>query len=192
MSADYTTDPDYVPGAFKIYDHAAKMAEGYHFTIDARGRWYCHDPDMAQGPLQRKALARLFADKGLKRDDQGNYWLSSPQDSYAVAVEDTPFTITHVDFGEDERGERTIDLYTNFGVHVPLDDQHTLTPSPLHHDPETEIPYVTLDNGMPARLSRRVFYVLAEEALHHLDGMPETGTTIQIRAYGVDHPLGRI
>jgi hypothetical protein len=71
---------------------------------------------------------------------------------------------------------------------VPLDAAHTLTPSPLPHDPETEIPYVMLDNGMPARLSRRVFYTLAEVALEAFGDNPPDPLTINSR--GTAHKLG--
>ena len=62
---------------YRDYDHAAKMAAGYAFSIDTEARWTCHDPAMGVGPIRREAIARLFsgagrgfmAGKGLSVDD---------------------------------------------------------------------------------------------------------------------------
>lgn len=170
---------------FKDYDHAAKMAAGYAFTIDRDGRWYCHDPNMGEGPIRRESLAKLFAGagsgwmagKGLSVDAGGRYWLKSPHDSYAIDVEDVPFTITDYD---DRNG--TIILKTNFGEEVALADGHGFIFRP--DGPFPDIPYVEVRKDLLARLSRPAFYHLVEAASDR-DG------ELVVTSAGVAHSLGR-
>ena len=171
---------------YRNYDHAAKMAKGYAFTIDQEGRWYCHDPAMGEGPIRREALAKLFAGagtgwmagKGLSIDTGGRYWLKSPHDSYAVDVEDVPFVITDYD-----RKAGVIILKTNFGEEVPLTQDHTFI---FRSDgPFPDIPYIDVRAGLLARLNRPVFYNLAAEA-------SEQNNELGVESGGQIHLLGKV
>lgn len=157
---------------YKDYDHVDKMRRGYAFTIDRDGRWYCHDPNMGEGPIKRDALAKLFAGagsgfmagKGLSVDTAGRYWLKSPHDVYEIEVEDVPFVIS--DFDTDGG---VITLKTNFDEAVPLDTAHTFEHRVT--GPYPDIPYVTVRKGLQARVSRAVLYnlvPLAEEQNNQL------------------------
>ncbi len=146
---------------FKNYDHARKMADGYQFTIDRDGHWYCHDPAMGVGPIRNERISKLFAGagsgkyagKGLSRDADGKYWLKAPpNDVYGIAVEDVPFIIT--DFRHE--ADRLV-LTTNFGEEVILDAAKTFVQ-------KDKIPYVEVRAGLMARLGRNVFYQLAAAA----------------------------
>lgn len=169
---------------YKDYDHAAKMQQGYAFTIDRDGRWYCHDPAMGAGPIRREALAKLFsgagagfmAGKGLSLDADGKYWLRSPYDSYGVEVEDVPFVIS--DF-ENDGG--TIILKTNFGEDVPLDRERSFIRRP--DGPFPDVPYVNVRKGLLARVSRAVLYNLVPLAA-------EQDNELVVLSGGVAHPLG--
>ena len=145
---------------FKNYDHAAKMAQGFHFTIDRDGHWYCHDPAMGVGPIKNERISKLFAGagsgkyagKGLSRDDQGRYWLKAPpNDVYGVDVEDVPFVINAFHLGE------TFSLVTNFDEEIELGKGKTFIL-------KSDIPYVEVRPGLLARVGRNVFYQLAEKA----------------------------
>lgn len=171
---------------YKDYDHADKMRRGYAFTIDRDGRWYCHDPNMGEGPIKRDALAKLFAGagsgfmagKGLSVDQAGRYWLKSPQDVYEIEVEDVPFVIS--DF---ETVDGTIKLKTNFGEIVPLDTAHTFE---LHKGgPFPDVPYVTVRTGLKARVSRAVLYNLVPMA-------DEQDNQLLLHSGGKLHRLGAI
>jgi hypothetical protein len=153
---------------YRDYDHAAKMAAGYAFSIDTEARWTCHDPAMGVGPIRREAIARLFsgagrgfmAGKGLSVDDQGIYWLKSPPDSYKVDVEDVPFLMT--DF---EKQSDVLILKTNFDEPVTLGQGTEFIFRPDGPFPET--PYVHVRAGLLGRLSRAVFYNLAGMATEY-------------------------
>ncbi len=170
---------------YRDYDHAAKMAEGYAFSIDTEVRWTCHDPAMGVGPIRREAIARLFsgagrgfmAGKGLSLDGNGIYWLKSPPDSYKVDVEDVPFLIT--DF---EKHNDVLTLKTNFDETVTLGAGTDFIFRP--HGPYPEIPYVHVRAGLLARLSRSVFYNLAQIATER-DGI------LAVSSNGSWHGLGQ-
>ena len=74
------------------------------------------------GPIKREKLAALFggaghgfmAGKGLLIDEDGKYWLRSPDGQYGVDVEDVPFVI--VDYNCDSNGDLV--FVTNFDEQV--------------------------------------------------------------------------
>lgn len=120
-----------------------------NFRIDRDGRWY-HDG----APIAREALVRLFAQRGLKQDDQGRYWLQSPFEKYAVEVEDVPFIITDYEI---EGAELT--FITNMGERVRLSADSTLELRP-YPAAEGRIPYIEVRDGLYARMGRAVYYDL--------------------------------
>lgn len=146
---------------FKNYNHTAKMEAGFQFTIDREGHWYCHDPAMGFGPIKNERISKLFAGagsgkyagKGLSRDEEGRYWLKAPpNDVYGIDVEDVPFVITTFRIVSD-----VLVLVTNFDEEIALENGKTFIQ-------RNELPYVEVRAGLLARLSRNVFYQLAEFA----------------------------
>jgi hypothetical protein len=133
------------------------------FKIDREGVWF-----HGGARIQREALAKLFADRALKIDEEGRYWLATPYEKYPVTVEDVPFII--VDY--DVRGGN-LDLRTNMGETVKLGPDHPL-------ELRDGVPYVEVRGGLYARVSRSVYYNLVEMA----------GATVKSR--GVEFPLGEI
>lgn len=112
------------------------------FKITYDGTWH-HEGS----PIKREALAKLFADRALKIDEAGEYWLQTPYEKYPVEVEDVPFVITSYE---------GLDFTTN------MQDTITLTPSTTWQLRDG-IPYVEIRNGLFARISRSVLYNLIEE-----------------------------
>lgn len=142
------------------------------FRIDYDGRWF-HDG----AEIKRPALAKLFADRGLKIDGDGGYWLSSPESRYPVQVDDVPFIIVDYDIRQGE-----IDLIGNMGDVVPLGPGHILELRPEPHR-GIHVPYVMVRAGLYARLSRAVFYRLVNHAEADHDKMI-------LRSRGICHILG--
>lgn len=189
--------PALVSPPYTDYDHVCKLARGYHFTIDRHGRWYCHDPDMATGPLRREALARLFAGagkgvmagKGLARDEEGEYWLRAPACAYRVEVEDFPFRV--VDWQCEGQGRnQVIDLMTDYDETVPLGPDHPLTLERLPDQRDTATPVVPVRDGLYARLGRQVFYALAD--LADEQGATDGKGMLVLYSRGTAHSLGNI
>ena len=125
--------------------------QNHSFEIDENGNWYHNG-----GPINRQALAKLFADKGLKRDEEGKYWMQSPFEKYPVEVADVPFLIT--DF-EEQGGD--IDLITNMEERISLDKDSMLELRRYEKD-DVDLPYIHVRDGLYARLSRSVYYNMVE------------------------------
>lgn len=145
------------------------LLESAYFRIDENGGWHHND-----APINRKALAKLFADKGLKIDEDGRYWLQSPFEKYPVEVDDVPFIITDV-----KEGEGGLDLITNMEEIVPLGREHPLELR-FNEFQQMKLPYVHVRDGLYARLGRNVYHDLVQTY----------GASIKSR--GLDHPLGEI
>lgn len=136
--------------------------------VDRDGVWYYHG-----SPIQRKELVCLFAST-LTRDEDGGYWLVTPVEMGRIEVEDVPFLAVEL-FSAGQGRERVVSLRTNIDEIVTADAEHRLfvVTSAASGEPT---PYVGLERGLQARLTRPVYYelvALAEEREH--DGHQEVG-----------------
>ena len=116
------------------------------FHIDSQGNWY-HDGV----PIKREALAKLFSDRALKIDEDGNYWLQTPFEKYPVAVADVPYIA--VDY---ELRDGMMTFRTNMEEEVKLLKD-------TKWEVRNEIPYFEVRDGLFAKLGRSVYYNLIEE-----------------------------
>lgn len=116
------------------------------FRIDRNGAWY-HDG----APIKRDALAKLFADRALKIDEAGQYWLQTPFEKYPVIVEDVPFIA--VDYEAVDGG---LVFRTNMQETVFLS-------ASTQWELREGIPYFEVRDGLFAKLARSVYYNLVEE-----------------------------
>jgi hypothetical protein len=121
------------------------------FRIAYDGTWF-HNGQ----PIKREALAKLFSDRALKRDDQGLYWLQTPYEKYPVEVEDVPYII--VDYIQTPEG---LDFTTNMQETVKLGPAHPLELK-ICRKTQQILPYIDVRAGLYARLSRPVFYNLVQ------------------------------
>ncbi|MCD8519820.1 MAG: DUF1285 domain-containing protein [Alphaproteobacteria bacterium] len=122
------------------------------FMIDFNANWF-HNGE----PIKREALVKLFAERALKIDDEGHYWLSTPFEKYKVAVEDVPFLI--VDMSEKDGG---FTFTTNIGETVDFvpDDRFEMR---FQSRENMELPYLHIRDGLYARLSRSVFFEIVDK-----------------------------
>lgn len=121
------------------------------FSIDFNGNWFHNG-----APIQRAALVKLFAERALKVDEAGKYWLSTPFEKYPVDVDDVPFLI--VALQEDSAGFAAV---TNLGEHITLPAEK---PFEMRFNTKEgmELPYAHVRNGLYARLSRAAYYDVVE------------------------------
>lgn len=126
--------------------------------IRSDGTWW-HEG----GQIKREALVRLFSTI-LRKDEDGQTYLVTPYEKVIVHVADAPFLATRVDLtGEPGQGQ-TLVFSTNLG-------DFTLSgpdaPIRVETDPETDepSPYVLVRGRLEAKLTRPVFYELAELAV---------------------------
>lgn len=132
------------------------LAQDFGIRIDRHGHWYHQG-----GRIERVALVKLFASI-LTRLDNGEYWLVTPAERGQIEVEDKPFVITRADI-EGEGKDRGITLYTQLGQAFRLDAEHPLIMEVDGSNGEAK-PALKVGGNLEARISRSVFYQLAELA----------------------------
>lgn len=150
-----------------------------HFgiDIDVDGVW-----SHGGTPFPRIALAKLFAGV-MKRDADGVYWLETPLERGRIDVADAPFVAVELEAVGEGAGRR-IKLRNNLDAWTPLDADHPLR---VAIDPATDEPrpYITVRERLEARLSRAVFYELAD-----LADEDEQNGVMGVWSHGVFHILG--
>jgi hypothetical protein len=112
---------------------------------------------------------KLFASV-LTRDKTGDYWLITPVEKGRIAVDDAPFIVCEmwVESGADPRSNK-IYFRTTLDEDIALDASHPLLLRPAGALQDFR-PYVEVRNGLLAKLSRPVYYQLAEHAEKGPDG----------------------
>ncbi|MGP9803007.1 DUF1285 domain-containing protein [Rheinheimera sp. NSM] len=121
--------------------------------IDAEGRWYYQD-----SLIQRPALVKLFASVLLYQNQQ--YFLQTPVEKVRISVADAPLLITDWHWQPTDSG-RALLLSTNLQQQLVVSPANPLL---LRQDPQQQwLPYLQLWRGLQAKLSRNVYYQLAEQ-----------------------------
>ena len=136
----------------------------FDIRIATDGRWF-HKGD----EILRIELVKLFASV-LMQDNTGNYWLVTPVEKGRIIVDDAPFIVCEmiVVSGADPQSNK-IYFRTNLEENIALDAAHPLSLRPTS-DLQNFRPYVEVRNGLLAKLSRPVYYQLAEHAEKGPDG----------------------
>jgi hypothetical protein len=124
-------------------------------TIDAQGVWrHCGDE------FKRLAIPKMFARILCK--EQGQYYLKTPVEKWRIQVEQVPFYFIHLNI---ERIDNTpvLTFISRTEDVVTLDAKHSLR---IEIDPVTgePSPFIQVRDEMEGKLSRNVFYQLAELA----------------------------
>lgn len=144
--------------------------------IDRRGDWY-HEG----GRIERQPLINLFASI-LRREQDGEYYLVTPVEKWRIQVEDAPLFAVDMEISGTE-AERKITFLLNTGQVVTLEGVHPLVVEQDEQSGEPS-PYLQLDRGLAARLSRALFYRLvdvADERDGHLQ-VTSAGSTFDLGA----------
>ena len=122
--------------------------------IAADGQWYYQN-----SLIQRPALVQLFASVLIRQ--QQDYFLQTPQEKVRIQVEDAAFVVTDYSWHSTPSGPM-LQLSTNVQQHIPVSARYPLL---LQQDPQQQLlPYLQLWRGLSAKLSRNVYYQLAEQA----------------------------
>jgi hypothetical protein len=109
-------------------------------------------------PIGRKEIVRLFSTILLKEADA--FYLVTPVEKMRIRVEDAPFQAVLLDPEGTGRDQRLV-FTTNVGDQVVAGPDN---PIRVETDPRTgePAPYVHVRRGLEARISRPVFYQLAD------------------------------
>ena len=128
--------------------------------IGLDGTWY-----YAGSPIGRKDLVKLFAGV-LNRDDAGDHWLITPAEVCRIRVEDAPFLGVEAKVrGSGDRQEITVRTNIDQTVAIGADHPLRVDIAPESGEPR---PYVGLDRGLEARLTRPVYYQLVDLAVEEI------------------------
>lgn len=124
------------------------------FEIRANGSWWHNG-----GEIKRERLVRLFSTI-LRKEPDGQYVIVTPYEKAFVSVVDAPFMAIRLERIDGENGQN-LGFLTNVGDLVVAAPSHPLR---VVTDPQTgePSPYVMVRDGLEAKLTRPVFYELAE------------------------------
>jgi uncharacterized protein len=123
--------------------------------ITSDGRWFHQG-----GEITRPAMVRAFSSL-LRLDADGTYYLVTPHEKLTILVEDAPFIA--VEMHCDGEGEsESVALRLNTDDLVVIGPKHPLE---MRDHVGTSLPYVMVRAGLWAKLSRPVYYEMAELAL---------------------------
>lgn len=143
------------PLAREDWPKIAKDLGRYDICIARDGTWY-HEGN----PIRRLELVKLFASV-LRCDDQGQHWLITPVEKGRIEVEEVAFLATqaHVTQHATPTGQQqqVVTLTTNLDEQITLDAETRLHIADPTGQPR---PYVSMRDGLQARLTPSVFYEL--------------------------------
>src|SRR6185503_14651989 len=134
-------------------------------------------------PVARRELVRLFSTILRKKDDA--YYLVTPAEKMRIRVDDVPFLAVLLDVRGTGREQR-LAFTTNVGDEAIAGPEHRIRVETDHVTKEPA-PYIHVRNGLEARISRNVFYQLAEIAI---GGEGESAGQLGVWSEGVFFPLG--
>lgn len=122
--------------------------------IKKDGTWL-HEGEL----FQRQRLVNLFASVLWLED--GNHYLKTPAEKLLIQVEEAPFFITSLDIHDSGTEQQQLAFTTTYGDVVVAGTDNRLW---VEEAPETgePAPYLEIRYGMKGKLSRNVFYQLAD------------------------------
>jgi len=142
--------------------HPAHCGE-IDIRIARDGTWFHHGT-----PIGRKEIVRLFSTI-LRRDPDG-FHLVTPAEKMRIRVDDAPFTAVLLRRAGEGR-DQALTFITNVGDEAVGGPENPIRveTNPVTGEPG---PYVHVRRGLEARISRNVFYELAELAVPIEPGVP--------------------
>lgn len=120
--------------------------------IASDGKWFHQD-----GEITRPAMVRAFSSL-LCCDNDGNHWLVTPYEKLSIKVQDAPFLAVEMQ-SEGEGKDRSMAFRLNSDDLVIAGPNHIL-------ELRGGLPYLHVRDGLWAKLTRPVYYELAEIALN--------------------------
>jgi hypothetical protein len=131
--------------------------------------------------IARRELVRLFST--ILRKDADGFHLVTPVEKLRIRVEDAPFVAVLLDT-QGEGSEQTLTFTTNVGDETVAGREN---PIRVARDQSGPAPYVHVRRRLEARISRAVFYQLADIAV---PGTREFAGLLGVWSGGVFFPLG--
>lgn len=140
--------------------------------IRSDGSWW-----HAGGRIGREKLVKLFSTI-LRKDEDGQIYLVTPYEKIIVHVEDAPFLAVRVDRIGEAGPQQTLAFLTNLGD-ITLAGPDAFLRVETNEDTLEPAPYVLVRGGLEAKLTRPVFYELADMAVENPDDPSRLGVWSQ-------------
>jgi hypothetical protein len=134
-------------------------------------------------PIGRRELVRLFST--ILRKGEDGYYLVTPAEKMRILVEDAPFLAVLLDV-EGEGRDQLLKFTTNVGDEVIAGPEHRIHVEMSERGEPA--PYIPVRSGLEARISRNVFYQLAEIVV---PGVGEFDGLLGVWSNALFFPLGR-
>ncbi|MEO0883583.1 MAG: DUF1285 domain-containing protein [Pseudomonadota bacterium] len=150
--------------------------------IRADGSWW-HDGTR----IGREKLVRLFSTI-LRKDDDGETYLVTPYEKVIVRVEDAPFLAVRVDRAGEPGSDQELVFQTNLGD-VTIAGPDVPIRIEVDRDTGEPSPYVLVRGQLEAKLTRPVFYELADMAV---DNARDSGATMGVWSKGTFFTIGPV
>lgn len=131
-------------------------------------------------PIGRRELVRLFST--ILRKDPDGYVLVTPAEKLRIRVDDVPFLAVLLSVEGEGNAQRLL-FTTNVGDDVVAGEDHEIRVE-LDEESGGPAPYIHVRGGIDARISRNVFYQLADIAV------PGDKGVLGVWSEGVFFPLG--
>ena len=127
--------------------------EQFDIHIASDGRWFHQG-----GEIMRPAIIKLFASV-LSRDEKGKYWLTTPAEKGEITVEDAPFIIVSLNLiNHVEKEKPRLEMVDNVERNFMAGPNHPIFFKKDKQQRQT--PYLLLNDGLTAKISRPVYYQL--------------------------------
>lgn len=151
-------------------------------VIKADGTWL-HEG----GEFRRDSLVKLFA--SVLWFEGGKHYLKTPAEKMLISVEDAAFFVHVLDVVNAGADQQQLIFTTTYGDRVLANAEHPIV---VEEDPETgePKPYLEIRYGMRSKLSRNVFYQLAELAELKGGDKEQDGEVLVVRSAGEEFVLG--
>ncbi|PAJ74807.1 hypothetical protein CJF42_08335 [Pseudoalteromonas sp. NBT06-2] len=126
--------------------------------IKKNGSWH-----YMNSPIDRKSMVKLFSTVLIQESNE--YFLKTPVEKIKIQVEDAPFLITDWNWQKSEQGD-VLCCIDNLGRKYLLCKNHPLTLKENNSEGKkgTLLPYLILNHGLTAKVSRNVYYQWAQLA----------------------------
>ena len=166
------------PGRPPVEKWDPELSGNIDIVIRSNGDWY-HEG----GLISRHKLVVLFSSI-LRREQDGEYYLLTPVEKWRIQVDDALFIITDFEVIDEGLDSQSVILISNVGCKWLLSNDFCLSID-IDINTQEPSPYLKLDRGLKAKLSRNVFYALIEKSV-------ESEGCLLIRSDNASYSLGDI
>lgn len=139
----------------RVAEWRPKKTVDIDIRIDSNGVWHYQG-----SPIRRHRISRLFATVLSLKDQE--FYLVTPPVKYRISVDDAPFLAVELN-RQGQGAHQSLYFRTNMDEVVLADRDHPIVVETNSETGEPS-PYIEVRDGLDAKITRSVFYQMAELA----------------------------